>query len=305
MNLDHTSFDPGLTQQYTGKIQRMIEKDGAFNVRKTGAGLLNIHFFDFLINTSWLSFFMIILAGYIAVNATFAVLYLLAGIQHIIGAQSGTPLAAFLSAFFLSVHTFTTVGYGTIAPNDFWTNLIATFEALAGLMALALATGLLYGRFSRPSARLAFSDKAIIAPYRGGTGLEVRVSNKRPNVLLELEATLVLMTVVNAGGIQKREYHQLKLERSSVYFLALTWTIVHPVDKDSPLFGKTAEDLAAQQAELLVMIRAFDDTFSQFVHSRYSYRFDEIVWGANFLPAFRVTEDGGLVLELNRLSDIE
>ncbi len=305
MSSEQTSFDPGLTQQYSGKILRMIERDGSFNVRKTGGGFKNIHFFQFLINISWPNFLLIILAGYIIVNTIFASLYLTAGIQNIKGAQADSPLSAFLSAFFLSVHTLTTVGYGTIAPKDIWTNVIASFEALAGLMGLALATGLLYGRFSRPSARLAFSEKAIVAPYRDGTGLEFRLANKRQNVLVDLEATVILMTVVNAGGIQKREYQQLALERSNVYFLALTWTVVHPVDERSPLFGKSKEDLAAQQAEILILVRAFDDTFSQVVHSRYSYRFDEIVWGAKFLPAFRVTEEGGMNLELNGLSKIE
>jgi inward rectifier potassium channel len=305
MNPEQTSFDPGLTQQYSGKILRTIEKDGSFNVRKSGGGFRNFHFFHFLINVSWPAFFLVILSGYILVNVLFASLYLLAGVGNIIGANTSSHMSAFLSAFFLSVHTFTTVGYGTFAPKDFWTNVIAAFEALTGLMALAVATGLLYGRFSRPSARLAFSGKAIVAPYRDGKGLQFRVANKRPNVLMDLEATVMLMTVVNSGGVLKREYHPLTLERSTVYFLALTWTIVHPIDVTSPLFGKSMEDLTAQQAEILILIKGFDDTFSQVVHSRYSYRFDEIEWGARFRPAFRVTDRGDMVLELDRLSEIE
>jgi inward rectifier potassium channel len=305
MNPEQTSFDPGLTQQYTGKILRTIEKDGSFNVRKSGGGFKNFHFFHFLINVSWPSFFLVILAGYFTVNAIFASLYLIAGIQSIQGANGSTPLSAFMSAFFLSVHTFTTVGYGTLAPKDFWTNVIAAFEALTGLMALAVATGLLYGRFSRPSARLAFSEKAIVAPYRNGKGLQFRVANKRPNVLMDLEATVMLMTVVNSGGTLKREYFPLSLERSTVYFLALTWTLVHPIDESSPFYGKSTDDLRNQQAEILILIKGFDDTFSQVVHSRYSYTFDEIEWGAKFRPAFRVTDKGDMVLDLDRLSEME
>lgn len=305
MNPEQTSFDPGLTQQYSGKILRTIEKDGSFNVRKSGGGLRNFHFFHFLINVSWPTFFLVILSGYILVNAIFASLYLAAGIQSIAGANGATALSAFLSAFFLSVHTFTTVGYGTLAPKDFWTNVIAAFEALTGLMALAVATGLLYGRFSRPSARLAFSDKAVVAPYRDGKGLQFRVANKRPNVLMDLEATVMLMTVVNSGGVLKREYFPLSLERSNVYFLALTCTIVHPIDESSPFYGKSFEDLRNQQAEILILIKGFDDTFSQVVHSRYSYTFDEIEWGAKFRPAFRVTEKGDMVLDLDKLSEME
>ena len=305
MSFDQSTFDPGLTQQYSGNILRMIEKDGSFNVKKKGGGLKNVHFFQFLINISWARFLLLVLLGYLAVNAFFACLYIAAGVEHLRGAETGSPLAGFLSAFFFSVHTFTTVGYGTIAPISFMTNLIAALEALTGLMALALATGLLYGRFSRPSARLAFSENALVAPYHGQQGLEFRLANKRANVLVDLNATVILMTVVNVAGGQKRKYEQLRLERSSVYFLALTWTIVHPIDENSPLHGKSRDELAAMQAEILILVRAFDDTFSQVVHSRYSYRYDEIVWGARFLPSFHVTDAGGLDLELGRLGDFE
>ncbi len=246
-----------------------------------------------------------ILAGYILVNALFASLYLLAGVQNIQGADTGTPLSAFLSTFFLSVHTFTTVGYGTIAPKDFWTNVIAAFEALTGLMGLAIATGLLYGRFSRPTAKIVFSERAIIAPYREKTSLQFRIANRRTNTLMEIEAKVLIMTVTGTGDNHRREYHVLNLERSSVYFLPLTWTVVHPIDEQSPFFGKTLHDLSDLQAEVLILIKAFDDTFGQVVHSRYSYRFDEIHWGAKFVPAFSVTKDGDMALELDKLNEVE
>ncbi len=305
MSLDQTSFDPGLTEKYTGALNRAIEKDGSFNVRKSGGGLKNFHFYRFLIDISWPKFFLVILLGYIFINAAFACLYLLAGIRNILGANGGTSLSAFLSTFFLSVHTFTTVGYGTIAPNDFWTNLIAAFEALTGLMGLALATGLLYGRFSRPSSKIVYSDRAVIAPYRGKTSLQFRIANQRANTLMEIEAKMLLMTVSGTGDNHKRKYHVLNLERPSVYFLPLTWTVVHPIDEQSPLFGKTLDDLSGSQAEILILIKAFDDTFGQVVHSRYSYRFDEILWGARFLPAFSVTKDGDMALELDKLNEVE
>ncbi|HUI28728.1 MAG TPA: ion channel [Candidatus Acidoferrales bacterium] len=304
MSLDQTSFDPGLTEKYTGELHRAIEKDGSFNVRMSGAGLNNFHFYRFLINLSWPQFFLMILLGYILINSLFACLYLLAGIKNIVGGDARTPMSAFLSTFFLSVHTFTTVGYGTIAPNNFWTNVIASFEALTGLMGLALATGLLYGRFSRPSAKIVYSDRAVIAPYRGKTSLQFRIANRRTNTLMEIEAKMLLMTVSGTGDNHKRKYHVLNLERPSVYFLPLTWTVVHPIDEQSPLFGKTLSDLSDSQAEILILIKAFDDTFGQFVHSRYSYRFDEILWGAKFVPAFSVTKDGDMALELNKLNEV-
>ncbi len=302
MSFDNTSFDPGLTEKYTGVLNRAIGKDGSFNVRKSH-GLKDFHFYQFLINLSWPSFFLVILSGYILVNALFACLYLMAGISAMLDTR--TPLSTFVSAFFLSVHTFTTAGYDTLAPHNFWTNMIAAFEALTGLMGLALATGLLYGRFSRPRSKIVFSERAIIAPYRGGTSLQFRIANRRSNTLMEIEAKMLLMKVTGSGSNHKREYHVLGLERSSVYFLPLTWTIVHPIDEKSPFFGQTPDDLSNSQAEILILIKAFDDTFGQVVHSRYSYRFDEITWGASFRPAFGVTKDGNMSLALNKLSEVE
>jgi len=305
MSLDQTSFDPGLTEKYTGALNRAIEKDGSFNVHKSGGGLKNFHFYQFLINLSWIQFFLVIISGYILVNAAFACLYLLAGIKNILGADTRTPFSSFMSTFFLSVHTFTTVGYGTIAPIDFWTNLVSAFDALTGLMGLALATGLLYGRFSRPTSKIVYSERAVIAPYRGKTSLQFRIANRRTNTLMEIEAKVLLMTVSGTGDNHKRNYHVLNLERPSIYFLPLTWTVVHPIDEQSPLFGKIQDDLADSQTEILILIKAFDDTFGQVVHSRYSYRFDEVLWGAKFLPAFSVTKDGDMALELDRLNEVE
>jgi inward rectifier potassium channel len=178
-------------------------------------------------------------------------------------------------------------------------------EAATGLMVFAIATGLLYGRFSRPSARIVYSKNALIAPYQEGTSLQFRVTNARRNVLMNMEAHVLLMTVENRDGELRRSFVDLPLERRSVYFFALTWTIVHPIDSDSPLFGKTREDLAKQSAELLILIQGFDDTFSQVVHSRYSYRHDEVVWGAKFVPAFKVDPKGDMVVEVNRIDEMK
>src|ERR1700683_2462871 len=141
----------------------------------------------------------------------------------------------------------------------------------------------------------------LVAPYQDGHSLQFRVVNRRKNSLAELEAKCMLMTVENDGGTLKRKYELLRLERPDVLFLALTWTIVHPIDSDSPLWGKTAEDLTRLQAEFLILLKAYDDTFSQTVVSRYSYRHDEIVWDKRFAPAFSVDEQGDLVLEVRKV----
>jgi inward rectifier potassium channel len=173
-----------------------------------------------------------------------------------------------------------------------------------GVLGFAVATGLLFGRVSRPSARLGFSENALIAPYQDGTSLQFRVVNRRKNSLVEAQAQVLLMTVEREDGKPVRRYHPLTLERASVLFLALTWTVVHPIDEASPLYGKTAAELAALQAEIIILIKAYDDTFSQTVFARYSYRHDELLWGARFAPAFHVDPAGDLVLDLRKLGAI-
>ena len=297
------SFDPGLTTQFSGELRRTINRDGSFNVHRHGLRLRDVNFYLKLIDTTWPRFLLIILAVFLAINMMFAGLYLALGIEHLQGAEP--EMSAFVNAFFFSIHTLTTVGYGNIFPRGTGANVVAAVEATVGLMVFAIATGLLYGRFSRPSARILFSGHALIAPYQDGTSLQFRVTNARSNVLMDLEARVLLMTVDNVNGQLKRDYFDLPLERRKIYFFPLTWTVVHPIDSASPLYGKTPEDLARTAAEVLILIQGFDDTFSQVVHARYSYRHDEIAWGAKFLPAFHIDPEGDLVVDLNRIDELK
>jgi len=175
-------------------------------------------------------------------------------------------------------------------------------EAFGGVLGLAVATGLLFGRVSRPSARLGFSNNALIAPYQDITAFQFRVVNRRQNDVVDIEARVMLMTVEPKDGLPRRTYQLLKLERPQVMFLPLTWTVVHPIDSESPLWGKTAEDLSRLQAEVMILLKAYDDTFSQTVLARYSYRFDEFEWNRRFAPAFSIDEAGDLVLDLPQVS---
>lgn len=295
------TFDPGLTQKYTGSVRRIINKDGQFNVKRKGVNWRDIHPYLYMINAPWPRFLLYIFIGYLAMNCVFAFIYWLIGAQHLTGAAPPTEYGNFVNAFFFSAHTLTTVGYGNMFPQGIAANSVAAVEALFGLMTFALATGLLFGRFSRPAARLGFSERMIIAPYGDGTSLQFRVANRRSNNLMELEARLLLMTVENVSGRLQRKYAELGLERQSVLFLPLTWTIVHPIEETSALWGKTAEDLKRIQAEVLILIKGFDDTFYQTLHTRHSYRHDEIVWGARFAPAFDIDSEGDLVLEMGLL----
>jgi inward rectifier potassium channel len=299
--MEKPTFDPGLTQQFTGVLRRSINKDGSFNVFRRGGSWRDFHPYLQMLSMSWPQFFATILGGYLVINILFALVYFALGKGQLQGADGASEMDRFLNDFFFSTHTLTTVGYGNMVPASLVANIVASLEAIAGLMAVALGTGLMFGRFSRPSAKIAFSDRILMAPYQDQSSLQFRIVNLRPNILMELEANLVLMTVEGQLGNLKRRFQPLKLERDTIYFLALTWTIVHPLDETSPLFGKTAEDLERLQAEFVVLIKAFDDTFSQAVHARYSYRYDELTWQAKFQPAFEIDGNGNMILNVDRV----
>jgi inward rectifier potassium channel len=299
------AFDPGLTQQYTGTLRRTINKDGSFNVLRRGTGWRDIHPYLHLISLPWPTFLGLVFVTYLAVNTIFAAMYYALGPGHLVNGDSAHKLDRFLNAFFFSAHTLTTVGYGNIAPTGVSSNLIAAIEALIGLLGFALATGILFGRFSRPSARIGFSDHALIAPYEDRTSLQFRIVNRRPNTLMEMEAIVILMMVEGEPGKMKRTFQPLTLERDDLDFLALTWTIVHPIDEASPLFGKTNADLEKSQAEVIVIIKAFDETFSQTVRARYSYRWDEVTWNAKFTPAFDFDDTGSMVLNIDKVGSFK
>jgi inward rectifier potassium channel len=300
--MDKPQFDPGLTQQYTGVLKRVINKDGQFNVRRTGQSWQDWHPYLFMINRGWPVFFLLVAVAFLIINVVFALAYCAVGIEYLKNAQGPSAAASFLNAFFFSAHTLSTVGYGNIWPVGSAANLVAVLESLVGVLGFAIATGLLFGRFSRPSARFGFSNSVLVAPYMGGTSLQFRVVNRRRNNIIDLEARVLLMLVELCDGKPQRRYMALTLERPTVLFFPLTWTVVHPIAEGSPLLGKTAEDLKELQAEVLIMMKGHDESFGQSVHARYSYTYDEVVWGARFATAFELEENGDLRIDVDKVS---
>jgi len=297
------SFDPGLTQQYTGPLLRAINKDGSFNVRRRGLHGLAGSIYMQLVNLSWPRFWGLVALAFLAANIVFALVYVVLGSDSLRAAEDDIGLGFFGKAFFFSVHTLTTVGYGDIYPLGLAANVVASAEAALGLMGFALATGLLFARFSRPNAQLVFSNRMVVSPYRDGNSLQFRMANRRNNVLTDVLVDMMLMTVEkDAEGQLRRNFVELKLERKKIFFLALTWTVVHPIDESSPLKGMKAADLERLQAEVLILIRGYDDSFTQVVNTRYSYRWEEVEWSARFAPAFDVSPAGHLVLDLDKVS---
>ncbi len=303
LRMQKPAYDPGLTREFGAPLRRAVNKDGSFNVRRTGADWRAFHPWLYVVRMSWTGFSLLVAAAYVAANTMFACAYFLMDPAQITGSAAPTESRRFLNDFFFSAHTLTTVGYGNLAPAGTAANLFSTVEALSGLLGFAIITGLLVARASKPSASIGYSHNALIAPYQTGTGVMFRVANQRSNTLMEMEAQVMLMTVAGPPEKPERKFELLPLERPGILFFALTWTVVHPIDEASPLYGKTAEDLKQLQAELIILIKGFDETFSQVVHSRHSYRYDEFVWGAKFESAFRVDPSGDLMLELNRLGD--
>ena len=299
------SQDPGLGEKYFKHTKRIINKDGSFNIKRTGGGFSSINAFHFLINISWPKFLLIVFVGFVSVNLLFAILYQIAGIENLANAAGKDEMQSFLNTFFFSVQTFATVGYGGIHPSGIFSNIIASIESMTGILSFALATGLLYGRFSKPSAKIIFSDKAIITTHKDGKALMFRVANSRPNVMMEMEANAMMTYLDKSNNQFTRKYFPIKLEIKFIYFFPLPWTIVHQIDEDSPLWGKTENDLKELEAELLVMIKGFDDSFSQTVITRNSYKYNEIDWNVKFVRAFATDETGETIVDLEKLSSTE
>ncbi len=298
--------DLGFGTTVSNQDRRMINRDGSFNVSRRGLPFLqSLSVYHSLITISWWRFNLLLVSSFALVNAVFAVLYLAIGFEHLSGAIGSGFLDRFAESFFFSTQTFTTVGYGRVSPSGILANGIATFESMAGWLYFAMAAGLFYGRFSRPHARIMFSKHAIIAPYRGGTAFEFRIANERNNQLIEVEAQVLFSRREHHNGTRKRTFYPLSLERTQVTFFPLTWTVVHPIDESSPLFGANEVLLREWDAEFLILLKAFDDTFSQTVHARSSYKHDEVVVGAKFETIYATDETGKTAVDLHKIHDFE
>jgi inward rectifier potassium channel len=298
--------DLGFGTQPVVKSQPVINKDGSINVKRTGLPFFSTaNNYHSLITMSWRKFWAIVFTGYLIANLLFATIYFFLGHDVLDGRSGDTNFDRYMDAFFFSAQTISTVGYGHISPKGMIANSVAALESMMGLLAFALATGLLYGRFSRPSAKILYSDKVLIAPYRDGSGLMFRLANLRRNILIDLEIEVVFGYNEEVNGKVIRKFFQLELERKFVSILTVNWTVVHPLDENSPLKDMTQEELEAKQASLSVILKTFDDTFSQTVHSRTSYIYSDILWGAKFVPVFHRDEDGQAILDMSKISAYE
>lgn len=295
--------DTGFGTQASRIGGRFINRDGSFNIRKTGwPAWKRISVYSYLLEISWLKFLTFIVLFYFLAGLFFTFFYLLAGTDQLHGMLATTRWGKTKETFFFSTQAFTTVGFGRLNPLGDGANIISAVETMCGFLFFALVTGLLYGRFTRPKAYIAFSDKALISPYQEGIGLMFRmVPYKNIHQLTDAKVAVNLSLLITENGKSDYQFYQLPLERSRIDSFSMNWTVVHPVDEDSPLYHYTKEDLAKADFELMVQVSGFDPVFSNQVMQRTSYRPNELAWGAKFSPMYREDNDTTIV-ELDKLS---
>lgn len=284
---------------------RFLNRDGTFNVARLGLPWWkSLNLYHTLVSCSWWSFYGLLALTYLCLNLIFAFGYLACGPGALAGASGTSATARFSDAFFFSVQTLATIGYGAISPQGLAANILVSLEALLGLLGVALATGLAFARFSRPQAKLRFADRAVVAPYQDGTGFMFRLVNERSSQLIEVHATVTFSRLVQgADGRKSRRFSALSLERDQVAFFPLHWTVVHPITPESPLAGLSAQDLIDGDTEVFVLITAYDEASAQTVHTRTSYRGDEIAFGVRYADIF-VGEGSKARIDVSRLSEL-
>ncbi|MBX7117827.1 MAG: hypothetical protein K1X31_02385 [Gemmatimonadaceae bacterium] len=299
--------DLGFGTVVSTNARRLLNPDGTFNVRRTGLPWSEaVSFYHAALVMPWPAFVGWVVASYFGINLLFATAYFLCGPAALVGTATGPFTGDFGRAFFFSVETFATIGYGNLAPEGAAAHFVMTFEALVGVLAQALITGLFFARFARPTAAIQFSRRAVIAPFQGGYALMMRMANRRKNELIELEASLSYSYVDEVNGEQLRRYKPLPLDRAKVTFFPLAWTIVHPITPQSPLWGLSAEQLAGCDAEFLLLVSGVDETFATTVHARRSYKADEVDWGKKFTNIFDLPDETGvLTMDISRLDEVQ
>lgn len=270
---------------------RFVNKDGTPNIEKRGIRFMDrISWYHTLLQLPRWHFFLLLLSFYILINLVFACMYFAIGMENLQGIKANSALEEFGEAYFFSTQTFTTVGYGRISPHGFAASSISALEALIGLLSFAIATGLFYGRFSRPRAYVRFSDNAILAPYKDGIALMMRAAPYKNNNLSEAETRMTAGIMMEENGTMRNKFFQMELEMTKINSLSLSWTMVHPINENSPFYSFTPEDFANTSGEILIYLKAFDDMFSDIVIARTSYTLQEIVIGAKFVPMYHRDE---------------
>lgn len=284
----------------TEKFRPLMNPDGTFNMRIVGrprGGLGDLY--HALMRAPWRHLLAAVVAVYVLANTAFALIYMAISDQI-----TNLPPWEFWPAFFFSVQTLATIGYGVMAPAGLTANLVVTAEALVGLLGVAMVSGLMFARFSRPTARVVFSKVAVIAPFNGQRCLMFRVANSRANQITDAVVNITLTRdEKTTEGHHSRRMFDLRLLRNRSPMFALSWTVYHPIDAESPLFGLLEEDLSRGTPILMVTLNGVDDTFAQTVYARHAYSWRDIRWQHRFEDMIEVHEDGERYMHFHRIHD--
>ena len=261
-------------------------------------------FFDFyhgILTASWPGFVAQLAALFLTVNLAFAALYVIDR-----GGIANARPGSFTDAFFFSVQTLGTLGYGVMAPRTLYANLLVTAESFTGILIIALFTGIIFARFSRPFARLVFSKVAVVTQFDGSPTLMFRAANQRGNSILDASVNVSLAgNYTTREGVQMRRFQELKLVRSSNPLFALSWTVMHPIDQDSPLYGLGLAEMIEHDMEIVVMMSGMDETIADRIYARHAYMAEEILWRRRFVDVVSVTPGGQRMVDLVRFHDTE
>ena len=260
-------------------------------------------FYHFLLTTTWPRFLGLVTLGYFGVNLAFGLLYWfdMPGVANAHG-------QSFADAFFFSMETISTLGYGQFYPIDTYTNVVASVEPLAGLLGFALATGLVFARVSRPTARMLFSEYAVVTRFHGKPTLMFRVANQRHNLILEAEATVLLLhNELSPEGMDIRRMQELKLVRSRTAMFQLSWMVMHVIDEDSPLHGMSEAELRNPERDyaIVALVTGMDEDFYQQVHSRKIYTAEHIRWHRRLADVVERGSEGRMTINYHRFHDLE
>lgn len=298
-------LDPGLGYSSNQNVQSFIKPDGSSNILHLNRVRSFTDLYSFLLELSWTTFLLLVTLGFILLNSFFSLIYLWIGVEEL-SFIPGTFWENFLNAFNFSAQTITTVGYGAISPSGMMSGLVSSMEALAGLMSFSFITGLLYGRFSKPKPSIRFSKSFVVRNFEGERALMFRLVNKRKTIMIEPEIRVTLtITELDANNEFKRSFYQLSLERDKITYLPTMWTIVHKIDKDSPLYKYSNAELQKLNAFLYIMFQYHEDAYSQKVYKLHSYQFEGIKTDTKFVSSVRFSEKGQIVLDHDLLNQTE
>lgn len=296
--------DPGVGYKSNRNAQRVIV-NGNSNVKHINRPRTIDDLYTYLINIPWLLFLTYVLTGYVLINTLFALIYYFIGPQHF-QVSTGNNIEDLTHLFFFSAQTLTTVGYGAIAPSGILGGFVSSFEALLGLTSFSFITGLLYGRFSKPKAKIKFSDHLVVCDFEEHHALMFRVMNKRVNMMIEPELNAVInITEKNENGEFSRKFYQLNLQRNKVMYLPTMWTLVHPIDEDSPLFSYTKQELKDLEVEIYILFQYHEEAFNQKLYQLHSYDFSQLKIDYKFGTSYEFDEHGFTIVNNHKLNEIE